>query len=91
MKYVYKLAALTISTALLSACGGGGGGGESSSSTDNSSVRTGSFIDSAVEGLRYSTPTRSGLTNALGEFKYLDGEQVTFQIGGTVLGITDAQ
>jgi len=91
MKYVYKLAALTISTALLSACGGGGGGGESSSSTDNSSVRTGSFIDSAVEGLRYSTPTRSGLTNALGEFKYLDGEQVTFQIGGTVLGITEAQ
>lgn len=91
MKHVYKLAAFTISTALLSACGGGGGGGESSSSSSVNNVRTGSFIDSAVEGLRYSTPTRSGLTNALGEFKYLDGEQVTFKIGGTVLGVTEGQ
>jgi len=46
----------------------------------------GVFIDSAVEGLSYSTPTQAGTTNAEGEFSYLAGEVVTFQIGATVLG-----
>ena len=44
------------------------------------------FVDSAVEGLSYSTPTQSGLTNAAGEFRYLEGEVVTFRIGNVDLG-----
>jgi len=74
---------------LLSACGGGGGGDNSDSgpSTPEPTVLTGVFLDSPVNGLRYQTPTRSGLTNALGEFQYIDGENVTFSLGNTELGI----
>ncbi len=39
-----------------------------------------------VSGLRYQTPTQAGLTNERGEFRYQDGESVTFLVGGLVLG-----
>ncbi len=42
-----------------------------------------------VRGLRYETPTLSGLTNERGEFRYRDGETVTFLVGGLVLGAVD--
>jgi hypothetical protein len=73
---------LLFSSAMIAACGGGGGGG----SNDDDVVRTGVFIDGLVEGLRYRTATRSGLTNAAGRFEYRSGETVTFSIGGIVLG-----
>ncbi len=44
-------------------------------------VKTGRFIDSAVAGLSYQTETRSGFTNANGEFSYLEGETVVFGLG----------
>ncbi len=37
-------------------------------------------------GLRYQTPTCSGGTGQRGEFRYGDGEMVSFLIGGLVLG-----
>jgi hypothetical protein len=40
------------------------------SACDSSSIHTGRFVDGPVEGLRYSTATRSGYTNASGEFTY---------------------
>jgi hypothetical protein len=43
------------------------------------------FVDSAVEGVSYSTATQSGTTNANGEFNYMDGETVTFSIGAVEL------
>lgn len=49
-------------------------------------VLTGRFIDSPVEGLQYSTPTQSGVTNANGEFKYLSGETVNFKVGNILVG-----
>jgi hypothetical protein len=61
----------------VTACGG---------SDDGGSVKTGVFIDSAVEGLSFSTPSQSGLTNATGEFRYKDGEVVTFTIGNVDIG-----
>ena len=71
----------------LSACGGGGGGGGEEASTGPApNVLSGQFIDSAVNGLRYETPTRSGLTDQSGTFYYLEGEQVSFYVGGTKLG-----
>lgn len=70
---------------LVISCGGGGGGGGGNPSSIGSE-QTGVFIDSNVEGLGFSTPSRTGETNANGEFTYLDGEQVTFSIGGIVLG-----
>lgn len=67
---------------LLLACGGGGG------SDSSSDLETGVFLDSAVSGLHYETPTQSGLTNSSGEFKYKQGESVTFSVGGITLGST---
>jgi uncharacterized protein len=46
----------------------------------------GVFLDSAVQGLEYQTRTYCGITNEKGEFKYLNGETVTFSVGGLVLG-----
>ncbi len=78
--------AYTITAALLSACGGGGGGGSEPSSGDSPLELTGTFVDSPVSGLYYETATRSGLTNSAGQFKYLEGETVSFYLGGTTLG-----
>jgi uncharacterized protein len=41
-------------------------------------------------GLRYQTPSASGVTDEHGAFPYLAGETVTFLIGGLVLGTTKA-
>jgi hypothetical protein len=53
-------------------------------------VLSGRFIDSAVEGLRFETPTQSGLTDANGTFKYINGEFVSFFIGDIMLGTSTA-
>ena len=52
----------------------------------NTMVLSGRFIDSAVEGLRFETPTQSGLTDSSGTFKYINGETVSFFIGDIMLG-----
>lgn len=72
---------------ILSACGGGGGGGSNSGgSVGTDTELTGVFVDSTVQGIGFSTASRSGATNVAGEFTYLIGEQVTFSIGGIILG-----
>ena len=54
----------------------------SSDDGDNSTdTLTGVFIDSAVQGLEFETTSQSGTTNAAGEFRYQEGETVTFSIG----------
>ncbi|MCF2950485.1 DM13 domain-containing protein [Paraglaciecola aquimarina] len=44
-------------------------------------VLSGTFIDSAVQGLNYVTATQTGTTDEEGTFLYIDGETVTFSIG----------
>ena len=66
--------------------GGGSGGGGSGGGGSSGAVLVGQFKDSNVEGLDYRTPSRSGTTNALGQYEYLAGEQVTFAVGGVELG-----
>ncbi|KIF66993.1 hydrolase [Streptomyces sp. AcH 505] len=39
-----------------------------------------------VAGLRYQTPTTTGVTDERGEFQYREGETVVFLVGGLVLG-----
>lgn len=88
-----KSIGIIVASALLSACGGGGGGGGSNDDSPtpaDPNALTGTFVDSPVAGLRYETPSHSGLTNADGEFYYLAGESITFSIGGTQLGSTRA-
>lgn len=67
---------------MLAACGG-----DSSSDVyiPPEKSETGVFTDSAVAGIFYRTESRSGFTNALGEYQYQPGETVTFSIGGTEL------
>lgn len=67
---------------LLCACGGG----SSNSISGGEATLTGQFIDSAVAGIRYSTETRSGVTDKEGTFKYLEGETVNFYLGEMLLG-----
>ncbi len=60
-------------TSLLASCGGG-------------SASSGRFIDGPVTGLRYTTPTLSGTTNAEGMFFYEPGETVSFYVGDILIG-----
>ena len=80
------LLSLSVITASLAGCGGG-----SDSPAPATEVKTGVFTDSPVKGLYYETPTRSGLTNEAGEFNYLEGETITFKLGASILGISQAQ
>ena len=43
-----------------------------------------------IAGLKYKTPTHSGLTNERGEFEYEDGERMTFLLGTNALGYVTA-
>jgi predicted acyl esterase len=52
-------------------------------------VLTGVFAG-PIAGLKYQTPTLSGVTNNSGEFQYRADEAITFLVGGIVLGATEA-
>lgn len=53
---------------------------------DASVLKSGIFLDSAVEGLYFESGTQSGTTGASGNFTYVDGAKVEFSVGGVVLG-----
>ncbi|MCK5293097.1 MAG: Ig-like domain-containing protein, partial [Arcobacteraceae bacterium] len=60
--------------------------------SDNSDVvLQGTFIDGAVRGLHYETESGIiGTTGKDGEFSYLEGESITFSVGGVIVGTFDA-
>jgi hypothetical protein len=74
------LSLAVISTLGFVGCGGGG------SSTPADDTQTGTFVDSPVQGLNYSTATQSGVTDSSGNFKYKTGETVEFKLGTLSLG-----
>lgn len=78
MKY---LAVPLLALALLSSCGDDDSGKKAEAET-----KTGRFVDGPVAGLRFTTATHSGLTDADGTFTYVVGETVTFAVGGVTLG-----
>jgi len=88
-----KIMLITIS-ALISGCGGSDSCGSklafgaltSINCEGGNNILKGRFLDSAVEGLEYETPSRVGKTNSNGEFTYLEGELVTFKIYGVPIG-----
>ena len=65
---------------------GCGSGSDGSPDSPSQAVKTGFFLDSAVDGLEYRTPTRHGFTDAAGRFQYLEGETVSFFLGDVELG-----
>ena len=72
---------LILTLILLNNCGGGSGGG-------GSSVSTGKFIDSTVQGIDYQSLSYQGITDSEGNFNYKSGEVTTFAIGDVILGET---
>ena len=76
----WRLAVVFGAALLVGGCGHGDG--ESREPAELSGV----FQAGNVSGVRFSTPTRSGLTDWSGTFKYLPGETVAFSIGGIRLG-----
>lgn len=84
---MFKHFALGGAVLALTACGGGGtsNGGPDSTSTDVSSfnnLQEKTFLDSAVEGLGYMTPSASGETTASGGYQAKPGEPVRFFLKG---------
>jgi len=92
MTNIKSLGLKVIATAILGlslvGCGGGSGGlSDEGTPTDTTpATYTGTFVDSPVQGLQYSTATLSGITDNQGRFNYKDGETVTFKIGNLFLG-----
>ena len=97
MKKTALLASSIFAAALLVGCGGGGGSDAGTPAGDNgsnpgggsgsSAAKTGTFVDSPVEGLRYVTDTGVvGETDKNGKFKYNDDDQITFYVGKLELG-----
>jgi len=64
-----------------SACGGG---------SDEPIVLTGTFIDAPVNGLSYKTETLEGNTSDGGKFSFIEGESISFKLGGVDLGTYSA-
>jgi len=65
-----------------------GCGGSSDSSVAAPTVLKGTFLDSAVEGMKYTTATQSGYTDSSGQFDYVEGEIITFGIEDISIGST---
>lgn len=70
---------------LLKGCGGGGGG--SGGGEDETTTNTGYLIDSALDGVTYSSDKGdSGTTDENGTFTYKANAKVTFTVGGVQIG-----
>lgn len=92
-----------LSMLFLASCGGGGGGGGNGgapspvppppppSPPPPPAGMTGQLKFANASGLDYSTPTRSGVTDARGTFAFAAGETVEFSIGGVVVGSAPGQ
>ncbi|MDD5117941.1 MAG: hypothetical protein PHP90_05060 [Sulfuricurvum sp.] len=61
------------------------------SDSSNTSVQTGTFVDSPVKGLYYVSGSTNGTTDDNGTFKYESGKTVKFYLGqnGALLGETN--
>ena len=88
---VLLVVALFVVVSVLQGCGGGGGSGSADSTGDDSVVLTpqpeiGVLLDNVVSGVIFRTASQQGVTNSRGEFRYLEGEMITFLVGDIVIG-----
>lgn len=84
---IYVLPVLFFLLLGLTSCGGGGGGGGGGGDTGTgTTTQQGKFIDTAVEGIAYTSGSLSGFTGPNGEFEYESGQDVTFSIGDIIIG-----
>ena len=78
----FKFSFLILMLSLIAACSSGGG----DDGSGGGNVSEGVFLDSAVEGVRFTSATQNGFTDSKGTFLYLQGEVVSFYIGDILLG-----
>jgi len=72
--------------AVLSACGGGSGDNATAPAPEKAQI-SGVFLDSAVEGLEYVAGSAApATTSAKGGFTCMEGDTVSFTLGGIKLG-----
>ncbi|WP_226701912.1 hypothetical protein [Microbulbifer elongatus] len=72
-----------------SASSSSSGGARSASSSSGAGAGSGAEMSGTfleLEGIGYRTPSFSGVTDSDGTFRYRDGEQVEFFLGGIILG-----
>lgn len=84
MKPIKMLALGACVGAVIAGCGGGGSD-STSAPPATPATASGTFIDSAVEGLHYTSGGQSGSTGADGSFTCEVGQPVTFTLGNLVL------
>lgn len=88
MKFMWLRMIGVLVVALIStACGGGGSSGGGGGTT-TASPESGTFVDSSVNGLHFanSPSNTTGFTSNGGQYQCMNGDQTTFDIGGTVIG-----
>ncbi len=81
--FMYKNLIVLLVAGLALGCGGGG---SSDGVPDQTSAKTGVFVDAAVFGLKYASQSYNGITDKSGKFQYRQGEMVTFSVGDIVIG-----
>jgi uncharacterized protein len=57
---------------------------------NDTQTRVGRFVDGPLIGADYSTPTGKGVSDAVGAFRFRDGERVAWSIGRLSLGTSEA-
>ncbi len=85
MKTFIKLGTLSFlaATVIFTGCGND----STTNTTINQELKTGYFIDAAVEGLTYETSSGTrGITDQHGKFQYKNGDSIRFAIGKLNLG-----
>src|SRR6266850_7850344 len=82
-----QLGSIACAALFLAACSSGGGG-EGGGTSPTASSSSGTFVDSPVQGLGYQALPSGlvGKTDATGQYQYMLGDMVTFDIGGRVIG-----
>jgi hypothetical protein len=76
----YRNISLIVSACFIVACNDSGRP-DVFASIPTPTTTTGVFLDAPVANVDFETATQSGVTNAQGEFVFVDGETVTFSIG----------
>src|SRR5690242_4115439 len=87
---VVKTALVIGVSMLLAACGGGSSTSESggTSPANTTTITSGTFVDSSVDGLPYSTSSNpaGGITGGGGHFQCQPGDTVRFFLGARQIG-----
>ena len=92
-KMKIKYLAIAVTVAALAGCGSDGEDSSNSNNTTSDAVSTavGTFIDSPVDGIEYTSGSQTGVTANDGQFTYEIGNTVNFKVGDIDLGTVGGQ